>query len=119
MLPLCRRVHPRYPVHKIVSYHYEDISVLTLTVDLGLGGMKIKAHNPLPKGASLNFKVILEADAIWLKGSVVYSQLRSDLEAVSGIRFKEVSQVDYASLRNYLTNLGEDDHGFPLRAMYS
>jgi len=117
MLALRRRIHPRYPVHEIVTYHHNDTSVLTLALDLGLGGMKIKTLHPLPKDESLNFKLVLGAGAIWLKGSVVYSQLTPDSDVVSGIRFMKVSKADRISLENYLANLEEYGHGLPLCAM--
>ena len=119
MLSLRRRVYPRYPVHEIVSYHYEDRSVLTLTLDLGLGGMKIKTHDSLPKDESLKVKLVLGLNSIWLEGSVVYSQLTPDLEVVSGIRFIKVSKADHVSLQNYLADLEEYGHGLPLCATCS
>jgi hypothetical protein len=81
--------------------------------------MKIKTPNPLPENATLGFKIVLGVDAVWLKGRVVYSQLTPDLEAVSGIRFMEVSKAGRALLRNCLASLGEDDHRLSLPAMYS
>jgi len=119
MFPLHRRAHPRYAVHRIASYHYKETSVLTLTLDLGLGGMKIKTHCPLPKDESLRIKLVLGANSIWVKGTVAYSQLTPDMEAVSGIRFKTVSKADRVSLMNCLANLEAYGHRLPLCAMHS
>jgi len=58
-VPLLRRAHPRYLVHKIVSYTHGGKDFLTLTVDLGLGGMRINTHFPLPKDEFLNFRLVL------------------------------------------------------------
>jgi hypothetical protein len=107
MLPLSRRNHPRYPVQKIVSYRYEDQSVLTLTLDLGLGGMKIKTLDSLPKDECLKFKLVLGANSIWPKGTIVHSRLLADQQVVSGVQFMEVSRRDYLSLQNCLTTLEE------------
>jgi hypothetical protein len=107
MLPLSRRNHPRYPVQKIVSYRYEDQSVLTLTLDLGLGGMKIKTLDSLPKDECLKFKLVLGANSIWPKGTIVYSRLLADQQVVSGVQFMEVSEDDHILLRKYLASLEE------------
>lgn len=105
MLTLSRRGHPRYPIHRIVSYHHEDQSVLTLTLDLGLGGMKIKTYAPLPRDECLRFRLVLGVNSIWLKGRVAYSRLSSDHQAVSGIEFIELSKGDQVSLGDYLSSL--------------
>jgi len=119
MLPLPRRSHPRYPVHKLVSYRYEDRSVLTLTVDLGLGGMKIKTQYPLPKDKCVKFKLVLGADSIWPKGRIAYSRFLSGQQSVSGVHFMEISKKDHVSLKNYLATLEENSYELPLCAASS
>ncbi len=113
MLPLSRRIHPRYSVCKIVSYHNRDSSVLTHTLDLGLGGMKIKTQFPLPKDKSLRFKLVLGANSMWLRGRVVYSRLIPDQQVVAGIQFMELSDRNHHSLKNYLATLQDHDLGLP------
>ena len=111
MLPLPRkthkRSHPRYPIHNIASYHYEDKSVLTLTLDLGQGGMRIKTPQHLPEDAQLNFKLLLAEDSIWPRGRVVYSRFLPDQQVVSGIQFIDLSMDDHTLLQNYLAKLEE------------
>lgn len=97
-----RRRYPRYPVRRIVSYDYNCRQYLTLTVDLGLGGMKIKAHFYLPENERLNFKLVLETESIWVKGRIVYSRLLSDNQGVSEAEFVELSTQDQISLENFL-----------------
>jgi hypothetical protein len=113
MFPLPRRSHPRYQVHKLVSYRYEDRSVLTLTVDLGLRGMKIKTQDPLPKDKCLKFKLVLGADSIWQMGRIAYSRFLSDEQIVSGVHFMEISKKDDVSLKNYLGTLEENSYALP------
>ena len=55
--PNRRRSDRRYSVPKIASYRYEGKSFLTLTMDLGLGGMKIKTPRELAEGEQLDFKL--------------------------------------------------------------
>ena len=111
MLPLPRRSHPRYLVNKIVSYRHEGESLLTLTLDLGLGGMKIKTHVPVPKHEGLKFKLVLGADSIWPRGRIAYSRFIPGQRMVSGVQFTELSESDRASLKNYLRTLEEFGNG--------
>jgi len=106
LLPL-RRSHPRYPVQKIASYHYEGRSFLTLTLDLGLGGMKIRTHQFLSEDERLHFKLVLGRNSIWLKGRIAHSLYLPDRQSVSGIQFIEVSQGDRVLLENYLSTLNQ------------
>lgn len=102
---LKRRRHPRFGVRRIVSYRYEGKRFLTLTLDLGLGGMKIETSASLPKDECLDFQLVLENTSLWLKGRTVYSQLVSDRKNASGIRFLNVSEKDRVLLQNCLTRL--------------
>jgi hypothetical protein len=113
MLPQPRRDHPRYPIHRIVSYHYRRRSVLTLTLDLGLGGMKIKTQAPLPKNECFRFKLVLGSDSVWPMGRIAYSRLLSDQQVVSGVHFMELSQADLISLKRYLATLDVDSPDYP------
>jgi hypothetical protein len=51
-----KKSYPRYQVHKVVSYTHGQKELLTLTVDLALGGMKIVTHEKLPRNEGLNLK---------------------------------------------------------------
>jgi len=83
--PLLRRAHPRYLVHKTVSYSYHGKQFLTLTLDLGPGGMKVNTHSCLPEEEHLNLKLILGADSIWPRGRIAYSRFLADKETFSGV----------------------------------
>jgi len=106
LLPL-RRSHSRYPVQKIASYDYDGKSFLTLTLDLGLGGMKIKTHEHLSEGRHMNCRLVLGQSSILLKGRIVYSQFVPDEQSVSGIQFVEVTDRDQNFLQEYLTRLDQ------------
>ena len=108
--PNRRRSHQRYSIPKIASYRHEGKSFLTLTMDLGLGGMKIKTPHKLPEGEQLDFKLVLVNDSISLKGKVVYSGSLRDRESVSGVQFIRVSERAHSLLKDALTGLkGHDD----------
>ncbi len=101
------RGYPRYPVHKIVLYKYRGRQFLTLTLDLAMGGMKIKSRRHLQGDKLLQFKLVLGENPIWLKGRIVYSGFVSHKQRVSGIQFTELSPNDYALLQRYLATLEE------------
>ncbi len=102
-----RRAYARYQVHKIVSYAHRGKELLTVTMDLTMGGMKIKTHYKLPKNERLKFKMILGTKSISPEGRVVYSRTLPDKERVSGIQFLGLSRRDSALLRVYLTAVKE------------
>ncbi len=101
------RKYPRYTVHKIVSYSHGGKHLLTLTLDLALGGMKIKAHCDLPKDEHLNFKLVLGESSIWVRGKVAYSGSLSDKQRVAGVQFTELSTQDHTLLERYFSILEE------------
>ncbi|MBW2122465.1 MAG: PilZ domain-containing protein [Deltaproteobacteria bacterium] len=103
-LPL-RRSHPRYPVQKIASYDYEGRSFLTFTLDLGLGGMKIKTHRYIREDERLSFRLVLDRGLVCLKGRIAYSLLLPEYRNVSGIQFLQVSKKDLGLLAFYLDAL--------------
>ena len=102
-----RRGFPRYPAQKIASYHYGGKRYLTLTLDLGLGGMKIKTNQDLPEGEHLDFKLVLGDSSIWVKGRIAYSGFLADKQSVSGIQFIDISSQADIVLRNYLADSDE------------
>jgi hypothetical protein len=79
---------------------------LTLTLDLGLGGMKIKTHHQyLPENECMDFTLVLGHKSIWPKGRIAYSRLLPDNQCVSGIEFMALSPDDYALLQRCLATL--------------
>jgi hypothetical protein len=106
-IPPQARSDPRYPVHKIVSFDYGGRHFLTLTVDLGLEGMKIENPLSLPADEHLNFKLVLGAKCIWPRGRIISTSPLSHSQIVSEVRFTELSKQDYRLLQGYLAALQE------------
>jgi hypothetical protein len=100
-----KRAHPRYPVQKIASYNWQGRKLLTLTLDLGLGGMRINSHFHFPKDERVGFKLVLGADSIRPKGRVAYSGFLPNKQSISGIQFIEISAKDHMLLHEYLVSL--------------
>jgi hypothetical protein len=102
-----RRAHPRYPIRKIVSYQYGERQFLTLTLDLGMGGLKIRTHECLNKGEFLNLKLILGPATIRSKGKIVHSRHLPSRECFLGIQFIDLSVEEERLLRDCLATLEE------------
>jgi hypothetical protein len=98
-----RRAYVRYTLSKIVSFAHRDKEFLTVTMDLTMGGMKIKTRYRLPQNERLKFKMILGTKSISPEGRVVYNRTLPDENRVSGIQFLGLSRRDSALLRAYLT----------------
>ena len=103
--PPPRRSHPRYTVHRLVTYRHQDKSALTFTLDLGLGGMKIQTQSHLPRGECLDFRLVLGSDSIRVKGRIVYTQFMTDQNIVTGVSFVDLSREDHLALQDYMTEL--------------
>ncbi|MDI7261604.1 MAG: ATP-binding protein [Thermodesulfobacteriota bacterium] len=99
------RSHPRYVIRKPVSYYYGGKRFLTLTLNLGLGGMKVETRHYLPENEQLDIHMDLWPNSIWTKGRTVYSRLLSESRYVSGLQFIEVPEQDQSSLKDYLATL--------------
>ena len=104
LLPL-RRSHLRYPANKVISYSHRDKRLLTVTLNLGLGGMKIKTHCHLSPGELLDFTLVLGDASIGLKGRTVYSHALPNRQTASGIEFVNLSEQDRNILHDYLITL--------------
>lgn len=101
------RNHKRYSVQKIVSYQEDGKNFLTLTVDLGLGGMRIKTHSSLPAGKRRPFKLVLGTDSIRVAGRIVHNGTLLNRQKVAGIQFMGLSRQGRKLLKDYLGTLEE------------
>ncbi len=99
------RNHKRYLVQKIVSYQEYGKNFLTLTVDLGLGGMKIKTHSTLPTGKCQPFNLVLGIDSIRVPGRIVHNETLPGKQKVAGIQFMGLSRHGRQLLKDYLGTL--------------
>jgi hypothetical protein len=101
------RNHKRFSVQKIVSYQEDGKNFLTLTVDLGLGGMRIKTHSTLPAGDRQPFNVVLGTDSIRVTGRIVHNGTLGGRQKVAGIQFVGLSGHGMQLLKDYIGILEE------------
>jgi len=102
-----RRAYQRYQVKKIVSFDHRQKEFLTLAVDLGMGGMKIKTHEKFRRNERLDFKMVLGKDSISSEGRVIYNKTPSGGQRVSGIQFLGLSRRNSDILSAFLSDWEE------------
>ena len=100
-----RRAYPRYEIHTIVSYAHRQKQLLTSTLNLSMGGMKIKAHQILPKNEDLGFTMVLGGRSIASSGRVIYNKVLRGDQRISGIQFLRLSRRASHLLREHLSSL--------------
>jgi hypothetical protein len=91
----------------ITAYHYAGRDFLTLTLNLGRGGMKIKTHQHLSEDESLKFNLVLGQSPIPLIGRIVYCQFLPESQYVAGIQFVNVPSQAEKALVDYLAVLDD------------
>jgi len=96
------RTDPRFSVRKPITYYYGGKRLLTLTLNLGLGGTKVETFHYLPEHEELDLHLDLETNGIWPKGRTVYCQQLFEGHYASGIQFIKISEQERITLRDYL-----------------
>jgi hypothetical protein len=111
-----RRRHARRYLQTIVAYQLGDKRLLTLTTNVGLGGMGIKAHSRLLRGECMRFRLVLGEGLLRVYGTVVYSREGVDGCCISGIQFEELSGQEQVLLQKWLRSLDglTGGEGFPV-----
>ncbi len=99
------RRYPRYPVRRLASYSYGGKRFLTVTINLGLGGMMVDLSHYLPENEQMDIQLVLGRNSIWPKVRRVHCRLRSERSYISGFQFIEISEQDQRLLEEYLTTV--------------
>ena len=96
------KVSPRHTLRNVVSYHHGGKQFLTVTLDIGIDGMRIDTHYQIPTDETLYFKLVLGSTSIWSRGRVVRSEFLPGNRTVSHIEFTSISDENLTALREYL-----------------
>ena len=102
-----RRAHPRVEVSKSVLY-VSDIyprPKVASTVDLSLGGTRIKTLYSLNSGEGIEISIAIHPEVIKCRGKVVYAQQVADNRLEAGVRFEEMSRQDRLYLGGYISHV--------------
>ena len=102
-----KRSYPRVRVSQPVLY-YPDIyprPMAATAVDLSLGGTRIETPYSLVGGESLEVNIAIHAQAIKSRGKAIHVFRLANGKIQAGIQFDELSINDKLSLRQYVSNL--------------
>lgn len=98
-----RRKHNRIHLTNLVAYRNFDIEQVSETVNISLGGMKIKTEFPVEKDQSLDVALSIGSGTFRSTARVIYCFLGEDQTYDVGLRFEDTSPRDLTLLRHYLS----------------
>jgi c-di-GMP-binding flagellar brake protein YcgR len=102
-----RRQHRRLELTNLVAYKSFSIEEVTETINISLGGMKIKTEFPIDKDASLDVALRIGNDEFRSEARVIYCNPRDDEVYEVGLQFEKTSEKHLKLLDRYLG----DHHG--------
>jgi c-di-GMP-binding flagellar brake protein YcgR len=110
-----RRRYPRYdPVPEITySYGFYNEPIEAKTLELSLGGARIKTDLPLLIGENLEVNISVGEEEIDVVGRVVHTHRISDTGFVVGISFEGISETKKRVLNHFFRDYVEDYRGVP------
>jgi hypothetical protein len=97
-----RRRYKRFEFSQALACNWSMIKGTLRTVDLSLGGVKIRTDNPIPVGERLDLIILLEYEAIRSAGKVVRSNPLSNGKYDVGILFETISHQCLKRLERFL-----------------
>lgn len=99
-----RRKHQRLELANLVAYKNFDIEEVTETINISMGGMKIRTEFPIEEGESLDLSLRIGREEFKSKARVIYCNLGEDQAFEIGLRFEETSETDLSLLNQYISN---------------
>jgi DNA replication protein DnaD len=107
-----RREYPRYPVNIPIYIFCKGKVTVGHTLNVGPGGMKIYTDKILPSRQDILFQLVVQGEAIWIKGGFVFEQTQSESITFLCIKFEETSKECQLTLNEFLSkseNLNKED----------
>ncbi|NIO03447.1 MAG: hypothetical protein GTN74_02210 [Proteobacteria bacterium] len=99
-----RRRHKRLELTNLVAYKNFCIEEVSETINISLGGMKIKTEFPIDEGESLEVSLKIGDNDFESKARVIYCNGRGDETYEVGVRFEETPGGHVRILSQYLAN---------------
>lgn len=100
--PRERRRHKRYELSLALAYQWGAARDTLRTVDVSLGGIKVRTDSPFPIDQSLRLTILIGNAAIKPVGKVVRSKPISGRKYDAGICFESISPEYAISLEQFL-----------------
>jgi len=111
-----RRRYPRYaPVPEITySYGFYSEPLEAKTLELSLGGARIRTELPLLVGEDLEVNISVEEEEIDVVGKVIHTHRVSDGNFVVGLSFDGISKIKKKVLNHFFRDYVENYEGTSL-----
>lgn len=97
-----RRKHKRLELTNLVAYKNFDIEEVTETINISMGGMKIRTEFPIDKDESLDVSLRIGGEKFKSKVRVIYCNTREDQAFEIGLKFEKTSERHLNVLNQYL-----------------
>jgi len=97
-----RRKHRRLQLTHLVAYRNFDIEKVTETINISLGGMKIKTEFAIEREEILDLSLSIGGEEFKSTARVVYCNPRDDETYEVGLKFEKTSAGHLTLLNQYL-----------------
>ena len=99
-----RRKHKRFELLNLVIYKQFEIEKITKTLNLSLGGMKMRTEFPVPLHEELEISIKLGDDIFRSQGKVIYANERKNGDYDIGVNFINSPEESLNLLKQYLSH---------------
>lgn len=98
-----RRRHRRFELLNLVVYKQFEIEKITKTINLSMGGMKMRTEFPVPLHEELEIAIKIGDDVFKSQGKVMYANERKDGNFDIGVNFVNAPEESLNLLNQYLS----------------
>jgi c-di-GMP-binding flagellar brake protein YcgR len=98
-----RRRHRRFELLNLVVYKQFEIEKITKTINLSMGGMKMRTEFPVPLHEELEISLKIGNDIFKSECKVVYANERKDGNFDIGVNFINAPEESLNLLNQYLS----------------
>jgi diguanylate cyclase (GGDEF)-like protein len=100
-----KRKFERFYAATPLVYKENDTHKVTKTINLSIGGTKIKSDAPLTPGRTIDLFIIVGNKASHLKGEVVWSEKAGGDAYYTGLKFRDLDFANRKILEDYFSSL--------------
>jgi len=98
-----RRRHRRFELINLVVYKQFEIEKITKTINLSVGGMKMRTEFPVPLHEELEISIKIGDEIFESEGKVMYANQRKDGDYDIGVNFINAPEESLKLLSQYLS----------------
>lgn len=99
-----RRRHKRFELINLVVYKQFEIEKITKTINLSMGGMKMRTEFPVPLHEELEISIKIGDKIFKSAGKVIYANERRDGDYDIGVNFINAPEESLNLLSQYLSH---------------